>query len=109
MDDEDKNKCYTPRTKGVTALWVKLKNEWRGFPYMYMKCNVIYTPQSKIVIPFGDSETTIVTIEGRCLEKLADAILQHRVESVWALDRDIAGDGELIITKITVHHDCPAA
>lgn len=99
----DKLKCYKSLNRATPAVSVELSGKWVGFPYMYLRWNIEYTPHSKLIVPFGDgNDLTLITIEGRCLEQLYNLLLENKIAKVRSVDRDNADDGQLIVTKITV-------
>jgi hypothetical protein len=82
----------------------------RSFQYAHLDSDSRYEA-SRITLKFMGMEPVRVTIDGRNLWRLYDYLHQHRMPWVMVATRDVAADGQPIVTRIgyaAVAEDDPA-
>ena len=103
-DDEACGPCAAiAKNKWVTALTVQHPTKpWESFQYRGIATRSTFTP-TRFEVRFVDEDDTYrVTVTGRNLGRVYNLVIQHRLEWVRPADRDFAGDGQPVITQITV-------
>jgi hypothetical protein len=91
-----------PSAKAVFALHVIFPNGTvQSFQYQHLDSASRYLNES-IELRFLGAKILQVTLRGRNLWKLYDYLHQHRMAWLRVADRDLAQDGETIITGVAI-------
>jgi hypothetical protein len=91
-----------PAAKAVFALHVIFPNGTvQSFQYQHLDSASRYLNES-IELRFLGARITQVVLRGRNLWKLYDYLHQHRITWLRVADRDLAHDGETIITGVFI-------
>lgn len=87
-------------------LVVRFKNgNQKAFAYHHISKVIEYEPSIGIVLSFVDGEgATTLTIQGRNLQPLWDALTTHRITFIQELENEFEAteDGELCVTGVLV-------
>ena len=102
--DEDLGPCAAiAKNKWVTALTIRHAGKpWESFQFSYLGVRSVFEPTRFEVEFVSHDERYKVVVAGRNLERLYNLVIQSRMESLRAADRDFAADGQPIVTKIEV-------
>jgi len=102
--EEDVGPCAAiAKNKWITALTVRHANgPWESFLYGYMGVRAEFEPTRFAVEFVSHDEHYRLIVSGRALGRLYNLCIQARLEWIRAADRDVAEDGEAIVTHIEV-------
>ena len=90
-----------PSDKPVYAIhFVTQGGDVRSFQYVHLDSGSQFTA-GKITLAFMGMEPVRVIIEGRNLWRLYDYLHQHLIPWVMVAGRDVAKDGQTIVTRVT--------
>jgi hypothetical protein len=89
-----------PANKPLYSIhFIDSSREIRSFQYVHLDSDSTYSPDC-ITLRFLGMEPVKVSIHGRNLWRLHDYIHQHRVPWILEAARDLARDGQPIVTEV---------
>ena len=101
LQDGEYQPFARPSNKPIHALhFVDPKGEVRSFQYVHLDSDSRFEAE-RITLRFLGMEPTKVTIEGRNLWRAYDYIHQHRIAWIMASSRDMAQNGQPIVTRVS--------